>query len=56
MDLQRKHCYKFLLCLLNYITTLKGKPFTLESSLAFLDVTFHFKIVFTKKSHCNYFL
>ena len=32
----------------------EGKPFTLESSLAFLDVSFGFQIIFTKKSNCNY--
>ena len=31
------------------------KPFTLESSLAFSDVTSCFQILFTKKSHRNYF-
>ena len=33
----------------------EGKPFTLESSLAYLDVTFGFQIIFTKISHCYYF-
>ena len=33
----------------------EGKPFTPESTLAFLDVTFGFQIIFTKKSPCNYF-